>query len=213
MEGEYYIESGEWYSSNSNKSINNPLIQLERNKSMIQQVFNHYRINLPIKAYTIFPNPNFTLFQSSRDLPIILPTQIIPFINQMNKITSLISKDHMQIAERLLSLTVDKSRYLRVPEYDYPMLKKGIICEKCEQEMMSPVARHLVCPSCGHIESIVNGVMRNVRELKMLFPEMKITSAIVLDWCGLDSVKCIRRILMMNYEKIGRTSGTFYVEK
>jgi hypothetical protein len=59
-----------------------------------------------------------------------------------------------------------------------------------------------------------SAVLRSVEEFKTLFPEMKITSNGIYEWCSIiSSTKVIQRILSRNYEKKGRGKASFYVSK
>ncbi|MDQ1143209.1 hypothetical protein QE429_000036 [Bacillus sp. SORGH_AS 510] len=42
----------------------------------------------------------------------------------------------------------------------------------------------MVCDVCGHEDTLEAAVLRAVAELKLLFPERKITSNLVYEWCG-----------------------------
>ncbi|MCM3764865.1 hypothetical protein [Neobacillus niacini] len=53
-----------------------------------------------------------------------------------------------------------------------------------------------MCADCGAEEAVDAAVLRSVRELIMLFPEIKITTSLLHEWCGgMVSRKTIRRIL------------------
>ena len=54
-------------------------------------------------------------------------------------------------------------------------------------------------------------ILRNVGEIRLLFPEMKITTNLVYDWCVVIELKrTIKRILVRNYKKIGVRQWTYY---
>lgn len=69
----------------------------------------------------------------------------------------------------------------------------------------------LVCGKCGEQERIEQAVLRSIQDLKILFPEIKITTQIINEWCdGKISKKTITKILKNNYVSTGRTSDTYY---
>lgn len=49
---------------------------------------------------------------------------------------------------------------------------------------MSVIATKCICNICGEKEISEPLIMRNVRELILLFPEMKITTSNIFEWCG-----------------------------
>ncbi len=54
---------------------------------------------------------------------------------------------------------------------------------------------------CGHQELVTDAVLRNVCEIKLLFPSMKITTNLIFDWCMvIESKRTIKRILVKNYK-------------
>ncbi|WP_231507605.1 hypothetical protein [Bacillus sp. UNC41MFS5] len=77
--------------------------------------------------------------------------------------------------------------------------------------MVSDGEKVVVCEKCGDVESIESAVLRTVEELKFLFPDIKITTSLVYEWCRvIKSKKMIRRILMKNYKAIGYGRWFYY---
>lgn len=53
-------------------------------------------------------------------------------------------------------------------------------------------------------EKADTAILRCVNEFRVLFPDRKITTNTIVDWCGgVGSGKTVRRILVRNYEKKG----------
>jgi hypothetical protein len=76
---------------------------------------------------------------------------------------------------------------------------------------MSVRGKKIVCGDCGCEEVVENAVMRNVEELKLLFPELKITTNVVYDWSkSIGSKKMIGRILSQNFRAIGYGKWVYY---
>ncbi|WP_347564310.1 hypothetical protein [Bacillus sp. MM2020_4] len=68
-----------------------------------------------------------------------------------------------------------------------------------------------MCGDCGHEELMEAAVLRSVREIKLLFPDLKITTSLVHEWCGVvDSERRIRRILGENFKIFGNRRWVFY---
>ncbi|QQZ10345.1 nuclease-related domain-containing protein [Heyndrickxia vini] len=129
-EHDYYIEKEKWYTF-TGKEIKNPLLQLNRNASLLRRILHDLGIYLPIKEHLVFVNPDFYLYQVPINLPIIFPSQIERFIININKKPSNLTNHHTKIANQLLSLHLSESPFMRLPNYSFEQLKKGIICCKC----------------------------------------------------------------------------------
>lgn len=79
---------------------------------------------------------------------------------------------------------------------------------------MPPVDKigRLVCDECSNIESHKSIVLRSVDELQVLFPEKKITTMGLYDWCnGVMGEKTIQRHLIKNFTKNSRGRFSYYV--
>ncbi|MCD8511365.1 MAG: hypothetical protein LRY73_16890 [Bacillus sp. (in: Bacteria)] len=67
------------------------------------------------------------------------------------------------------------------------------------------------CSKCGVVEDIETIVLRSVREFHMLFPDEKITTKGIYEWCGwVISVNVIRRILKKHFKHIVISNASFF---
>ncbi|MBS4195886.1 nuclease-related domain-containing protein [Lederbergia citri] len=216
-EGDFYVEEDRWYSVATGKEIQNPLTQLSRCSSLFRRYLQDIGIsNLSVKELLIFINPEFTLLQAPRNKPIILPTQLNRFISDLNSIPSQLSDFHYKLAAKINSDHVVENPYKQLPEYEYAQLKKGVICKSCYSFMSKLSNTELICRKCGFKELLEASVMRSVEEFSVLFPEIKITSKIIHEWCNINSIRTIRRILKKNMTQyyLGRYSYyTFPTQK
>jgi len=70
----------------------------------------------------------------------------------------------------------------------------------------------LECNDCGCVEEVESAVIRSVEEIKLLFPDRKITTNLVQEWCGVvESKKRISRILGRHFNIVGVHQWAFYV--
>jgi ribosomal protein L37E len=100
------------------------------------------------------------------------------------------------LAEQLVSLHILDSPYKQLPSYDYDHLQKGITCAKCNSHSILINKTHCVCRECGFEEVATNTIMRSIEEFKLLFPNGKVTTNVIHDWCKIiESKKRIHRIL------------------
>jgi hypothetical protein len=128
-----------------------------------------------------------------------------------NRRPSTLNGMHKRLADQLVSMHQIELPYDRLPPYDYGKLKKGIICRVCLSLKTTVVNNKLVCKDCGCHEVIEHAVLRVVEEIKLLFPNIKITTNLVHEWCSvIDCKKRITRILRSNFTSVGVGQWTYY---
>ena len=209
-EGDYYYESDRLYKKPKSE-ITNPLNQLSRSESLLRQLLQNLGFNIPIHASVVFINPGFTLYQAPLNKPFIFPTQVNSYIKKLNMITRKLDKKHWLLADKLISLHINDSPFKQIPSYDYNQLRKGITCIKCSSFSISVQGKKCVCKECGYEEEVAVAVMRNVTEFRLLFPDQRITTNVIHDWCKVvESKRRIRKILEKNFKKVGVHQWTFY---
>jgi hypothetical protein len=210
FDGEYLYD-GENFQTTFRKIIKDPLNQLDRSKSLFLQLLQHLGFNLKIDAYVVFNNPDFTLYHAPQNKPIILPTQLNRFMKKLEKKSSKLNNSHKKLAEKLVSLNIVQTPDNHLPPYKYEQVKKGITCKSCKSFSVFTKGRKVGCGVCGHEELITTAVLRNVQEVKLLFPNRKITTKEIYDWCQMiESKKRISRILGSKFKAVGVCKWTYY---
>ncbi|WLR55867.1 NERD domain-containing protein [Mesobacillus subterraneus] len=213
FEGDYYTEGDRWYTNNG-VEIKNPLQQMERAESLLRRLVRDLGFNTNIESTLVFVNPNFYLYQTPRNLPIIFPNQIPRLLHNLQKQITPIKNTHTNLSDRLLSLHSQDSPYKRLPDYSFEKLKKGIACSHCHTVNTIVNRKTLICNSCGKRENIHEAVLRSVKELQLLLPEEEITVNKVHEWCNsIKTKKPIRNTLLENYTLIGSGRSTHYITK
>ncbi|WP_157951003.1 nuclease-related domain-containing protein [Peribacillus acanthi] len=211
-EGDYIYDKDRWYTKTKNE-IKNPFLQLQRSELLFRQLIQEHRMNLSIEPHLIFINPEFHLYKAPTDLPIIFPTQLNRFKNYLNSSNFTIEDKHSNLANLLVSLHLKESPYTRLPKYNYNHLSKGIICNDCFT-ITEVKERKVVCNNCGYIEALSTAIFRSVKEFKLLFPERKVTTGSISEWCrSVKSRKIIRLVLSRNYSLKGHGKSACYVDK
>jgi hypothetical protein len=209
-EGDYCFRNGR-FETLTEKEIKNPLDQLRRSKSLLRQLLQKYGYNLPIEGYVVYINPRFTLYQAPVNEPIIYPTQLDALMENLNAQPSKLTTQHKKIAEKLVSLHQMDSSFIQVPAYNFDQVKKGITCKECGSFSMFVQGKKIVCGDCRCEEVVESAVLRMVDEIKLLFPDRKITTNLVHEWCVVvESKKRISRILERNFKRVGVRNWTFY---
>ena len=215
FEGDYIVKGDQWKSLSTRKEIKNPLLQLSRSTSLLRQLLQQLGPNLTVEGHLIFINPEFYLYEVPPNLPIVFQPQLNRFIRTLNAQPSKISNTHQTLAKKLLSLHIKKSPFSLLPKYSFDELKKGILCGVCWNGFMEVGNQYkLVCGKCGNNEDIEAAVIRSVEELRLLFPDLKITTKTVFDWCKvIKDKRTIRKILASNYNFVSSGKYSYYKAK
>ena len=212
FEGDFYFEENNWYVVNSKREIRNPLLQLQRTEFLFKQVLHNLHVKTEVKPYLVFVNDAFTLYQSPIGPPIIYPTQLKRFINHVNTNSRPLTLQHKNLANKLISMHKEESANSRTPGYEYNQLKKGIVCKNC-YGFLSPFTKvRLKCQQCNSEENIETAVMRAVDEFALLFPDRRITTGMIYEWCPVvNNKERIRKILMKHMTLIRNGRFSYYI--
>lgn len=209
-DGDYFFESDRFYKKPKSE-YSNPLHQLERNESLLRQLLYKLGSKMSIEGYVVFINPEFTLYQAPLNKPFIFPTQLNRYLNNLDSIPSKLTGKHKILADQLKAKHIIHSPYTQLPAYDFQQLKKGLICEKCSAFSVFVEGKEICCKKCYHNEAVSLAVLRNVQEFKLLFPNQRITTNIIHEWCnGIISRKRIRNILKKHLTIIGVHQWAYY---
>ena len=213
-EGDFYIDKDIWYASSGNE-IKNPLLQLRRSESLLRRILQEIGQNFHIEAYIIFNNPEFTLYQAPLNSPIIFPTQLNRLLKKLNANTLKPNEKQKRVIEKLVSMhLVDPPLTRKLADYDYAQLQKGITCPCCDSFMNLFGKGKLICEACDLNEELESGILRSVEQFKLLFPERKITTTTIHEWCKvIDSKKTVRRILKKHFTLQKHSSMSYFVSK
>nr|WP_245350000.1 nuclease-related domain-containing protein [Cytobacillus eiseniae] len=211
-EGDFYINTDKWYTI-SEVEIKNPIHQLNRIETLLRRLIQNLGYNPSIDAKIIFINPDFFLYNAPINAPIIFPTQLNRFASTLNMKPFNIHNQQLKLAEQLVALHLKDSPYKKLPTYSYSQLKKGIPCAVCDSFMSNLTLEMLVCKQCAYKEHVDISVMRNIMEFKLLFPNRKVTTNIIHEWCTIIlSKKTIQRILSRELKQMGHGKYTYYVD-
>ncbi|MDC3418256.1 nuclease-related domain-containing protein [Aquibacillus salsiterrae] len=213
-QGDCYYELDKLYGVSSKREYKNPIDQLKRSTTLFGQLLQNLGANFLVNPLLIFINPEFTLYQAPMNQPIILPTQVHRLINDLNSTPSKLNDGHKMLAQKLLSLHQTKNPFERIPEYSYDQLQKGIYCRKCKSFMLEVNGYSFVCRHCQEKEKVDSAILRMTKEFELLFPNDKISTNGIYDWCDWGKIGCnkvtISRVLKKNYQSIGTKTGTYY---
>ncbi|WP_047984696.1 nuclease-related domain-containing protein [Ornithinibacillus californiensis] len=210
FEGEYIYQKDNFYKDTDYK-IKNPEHQLIRAETLLHQLLQRHGMKTLINSSVVFINPEFTLYNSPRDKPFILPTQINSFIKRLNSNYSKVTKQNQAIANKLISLHQEDSPYQTIPEYHYDQVQKGVVCHQCHSFSVVLQGHYCHCNDCGGKMLLSEAIIHTLRDFTILFPDKKITTGNVYDWCVIISSKQrIKRILMKHFKFVYNRRWSYY---
>lgn len=209
--GNYLMNSGELMTSNGIE-VNNPLLQRARIEHNIFSLLKEWGLQYKVEVNVLFINSAFTLYQARIEDPIILPTQIKSHLLEINNTSKLLTKNNHFLANKLIRLHDSSLPFQKqLPIYTYDHCKKGLSCSKCGSFDLILSQRSSLCKDCDQENSVEEVILKNIEEFMFLFPEKKVTTQVVVDWCGDKiSVQRIRKILKDHFTVIGLNKSTYY---
>lgn len=211
FQNDFYMKDGKLIAVKTDREWKNPFDQLKRASLLFRQLLQNLKQNYLVESLVIFINPEFTLYQAPMDLPAIFPTQVNGFLKNMNSTPSRLNDGHKKLAQQLLSLHQTKNPYAILPNYTYEQQQKGMYCGFCYSFQLSKSYDELVCGKCGGHEKIELAILRHVKEFQLLFPDRKITTQSICEWCnGELSRRTFGRVLKKHLKTIGTTKDTYY---
>lgn len=209
FEGDHTIKEDKWFTP-TGKPEKSPLHQLERCETLFQRMLHDLGFHYSIESYLIFNNPEFHLYTASINPAIIFPTQLNRFLKKLNTRPVKLNKRYYELAQQLVDHNIEESPYKRIFPYTYEQQKKGITCPDCR----AIFEEELICKNCGYLDEAEAAILRNVREFILLFPERRVTTNAIYEWCGgIRSKKVIRRVLGKNYKLIGHSQSSHFVPR
>lgn len=211
--GDYIYENSSFFLLSNRQEILNPLHQLKRTLTIVRALLASWKISLPVDGSIVFVHPEFTLYQAPCDAPIIFPAQLPRLLTKLNRQPSTLSEQHKKAAANLLQNHLSVPPQMKLPDYSFNDLKKGISCAACRFMTTGQNMRKIICNSCGHIEHLDTSILRTIDEFIYLFPDKPITTATIQQWCSIQSAKTIRRVLKQHFIAAGSNKQRQYIKK
>lgn len=206
-----YIQDADTIYSSTEREIINPLSQLNRSRIYFSQLLQSLGFDIHVSASVVFINPEFFLYQSPLDLPYIFPNQLKRFISKLNDNKLRLQKMHRLLADKLLEQHKTELTYHNLPKYSYDDLRKGITCISCNSFSTVLLGKYVICETCNQKKKASDAVIRSIKEFKLLFPDQKITTTKVFEWCaGIVPRKRILAILKQYFNSMGRNCWVYF---
>lgn len=164
--------------------LSNPLIQLQSTKNKLKLFLNELGHRLQVKAYVVYVHPEFTLFHAPENETNILPSQIKRHFANLKIEIALAIKVPKKFVEDLMMYKSDPPLFTKdFPEYSFTDLKKGMVCEGCGSFELIKYRQTYRCKDCGYKNTIHSTLLNAITEYQQLFPDSKLSTRIIYDWC------------------------------
>ncbi|SEI60774.1 Nuclease-related domain-containing protein [Alkalibacterium gilvum] len=208
--GDFQMNSGQ-LSYTSGQEIRNPLTQLKRTKELLRQLVKEWGLSYRIEANVLFINETFTLYNANVEDSIIFSTQIKDALIKLNTKCKRLTKQCNYLADKLIDMHKEESLFQKqLPLYNKKELKTGVVCS-CGSFNLIITQRSCYCKVCYKQLSIEELLIGSIEEFKYLFPEQKVTTSTINEWCGNRvNHRKIRHILQTHLMAYGKNSGTYY---
>ena len=184
-------------------------MQLQRTKVRLEFLLSEMGLQMKVEAYVIFVNPEFTLVGAPNVTSYILPSQIPGHFRNMPKTTGLTAEQY-KLADSLVSLH-DPNYTFKIPEYHYENMKKGVPCPDCGTLKNTFRGHHQICDECGKKININEAIRTSISDFRTLFPDDKITTSRITDWCGAGDQNRISKILKSECQVMGKNRGRYFI--
>lgn len=209
-EGDYYYQDT-LYSCHTGQPRKDPLDQLKRSHILFTQFLQNLNSSYTIKPLVIFINPHFTLYQAPRNQPMILPTQLTPFVRELKETNLPLTPKDEELAQTLLQSNLRENPFTKTPDYTMDELKKGIHCKSCGSFSLRDEHRYLRCQDCQTLERKRESIRRMAEEFILLFPHTPLTTRNIQTWCQHSlSQKTVARALNEKYTFHQKGKSSFY---
>lgn len=207
-----YIWGPEHFQINDS-TFTSPLLQVQNTRAKLGVLTRKIGCPLPIEDQLVFINPNFTLWGAQKQDNILFHSRIPARMEQLNRTRGVLSDGHYRWAKELCKLHHKNYRDPKWPVYSYDELAKGLACPCCGSLQMVPVDYSVFCGTCGQKTKTTTAILKTIKDFELLFPEEKLTTARIRDWCGGIPHDSIYRVLKQHYIQTGTINQVYYLPK
>lgn len=198
------------FTKTTGTTLENPTLQLQKTRARLEILLAALKIQMRIEAYIAYVNPEFTLLGAQRNEDYLLPSQLPHYFKTL-QLKGKLEPEQSRLADMLKKLHNPDNFVDEMPEFCYEKLHKELVCSACGSAVHFKGGKSVLCPVCKKKSSARKIIKQNVEEFRLLFPNEKVTTSRIADWCGVANKDCVYRILKSNYRPIGKGQGRYYV--
>lgn len=200
----------EKFSKSTGTVMENPYLQLQKTKVKLEILLQSMSCQMRVEPYVVYVNPEFTLLEAQSNENCILPSQMNTYFRTMQmKVRP--NADQQRLANALTKMHNPDYPINKMPEYRFEQLRKGLSCPNCSSLIESFIGHYMRCQTCGERINVKKAIKNNIDDFRILFPNQKVTTNRMSDWCGSGDKDRIYRVLVENYLPKGKNHGRYYV--
>ncbi|WP_277631378.1 nuclease-related domain-containing protein [Atopococcus tabaci] len=208
--GSYYYKDGQIYSQ-SGYLLLSPLGQTDRSMVHFHNKLRSLGFRVQIKPYVVFVHPDFFVHSLPPNDSFLFPNQLHAHFKHMFSQGGQETIKETRLANQILALHNENYRPKNLPEYRWEDLQKGILCPECFSFEHADTRQNRFCVACGRKETIADAILRSAKEILLLFPDLRLTTNLVWEWCGgIYSKERIRIVLKKNFQSHLSRRMTYY---
>ncbi|WP_186321502.1 nuclease-related domain-containing protein [Bacillus sp. FJAT-22090] len=191
-----------------------PLVQLARNTDGINNILNNLNLNIPVYEALIFASQNLIVENAPPQRNIFFVQQLPLFLQKLNKLPPKIKTNQFHLLTK--TFTNLNKNFIERPlcsrfAIDPEMLKKGILCIYCGNNLSRVTERKWICASCKQIDK--QPIQNNIQNLFILINQ-NITMKDCLHYLQPPSREVIKYyIKRMKLPKTGNHRTTIYTKQ
>ena len=194
----------------SGATLENPSIQLRRTQARLTVLLTDLKIEMPIEAYVVYTNPEFTLLGAQENADYLLPSQIPDYFQKL-QVSGEIGPEQQRLADTLIRMHNPRYFAEELPTIEYRKLRKDLFCLACGSAVRHDGIKSVYCPVCQKRERTTKTIVHNIEEFRLLFPGEKVTTPRMAEWCGMENKDRVYRVLCNSYRAVGKGHGRYYV--
>lgn len=189
-----------------------PSVQLNRNKILLDDWFMENEIQIPIiQTAVVFPYTNQQIDNSRDQLKILFPLEVPVYLRRALDNPTLLNVSTLDAAAHKILKTCHAYNPFPICEkysIPYEQIKKGVICQRCGLQKMTPISAGWYCERCNYYSKTAYETA--VIEYFMLFGK-ELTNSLLRDFIGIENSDRARRLLQrMNLPHRGKNKGRVY---
>ena len=165
---------------------------------------------MEIEAFIVYVNPEFSIWGAPYEGDSILPGQISEHFRELQNMKPVTNPELEKLAQALVECH-DPEYPSKLIKYEYEKMNKGINCPTCGLLVQNFYGRSHMCESCGKKMIIQKAISSSISDFHTLFPNEKLTTKRLADWCGTEDTNRVYKILKREYQAAGSESCRYYI--
>ena len=200
----------EEFMKQSGTTLENPSLQLTKTKVRLRKLLKSLGYSMEIEAFIVYVNPEFSIWGAPYEGDSILPGQISEHFRELQNMKPVTNPELEKLAQALVECH-DPEYPSKLIKYEYEKMNKGIICPTCGLLVHNFCGRSHMCESCGKKMIIQKAISNSISDFHTLFPNEKLTTKRLADWCGTEDTNRVYKVLKREYQAAGSESCRYYI--